>query len=204
MRKPGEAVRTSAFISATTISMAVLALVILKPLMIPSEHAFDAFAPSLAFGAAACLTGFARRHGQAQLALGLYLLTLGGALAFFLWTVGFGGDDFDALPLLISPWYLLVGSVLLAVSLFARRHWMTSVRTTAVRTILLAGPGSFLLILLLLVLGSGEWRTSPFGLDLLVASWITGAGIFFAGSKWLTNDIPGPHHVAMFRSQKGE
>jgi len=186
MRIQEKAVRDVVLISAAAIIVAALALLSLKTLVISSERGFDAFLPSVALGVAVCFTLFARRHGQAQLALGVHLLALGGAAVFLLWAAGFGGNDFDALPLLLAPWYLVVGSVLLVVSLINHRHWMTSVRTTLVPTLLLAGPGALIILLFLVALGSREWRATPYGLDIMVASWIVGAGIFFAGSRFVT------------------
>jgi hypothetical protein len=179
-------VRDSALITVTAIVMASIALLSLKTLVIPSDHAFDAFLPSVALGLAACFTLFARHNGLTQFALGVYLLAIGSAAVFLLWAAGFGGNDFDALLLLLAPLYLVVGSVLLVVSLLNHRHWMNSLRTTLVSTLLLVGPGALLITLFLFTLGSREWRTTPFGLDIIVATWIIGVGIFLAGSRFIT------------------
>ncbi len=192
MEPQGKAIRNSVLISATSIILAAIALLSIKMITVSSEHAADAFLPSLALGVVACLTLFARRNGQAQLALGVYLLAIGGATIVLprLLLTDYGQNDFDALPLLLGPWYLLVGSVLLVVSLVVHRYWMMSMRTTLIRTLLLAGPGALLIIICLLVLGSNEWRVTPFGLDIIVASWLVGIGIFLAGSMLVKKDKP--------------
>ncbi len=79
MRIQEKAVRDAALISAAAIIVAGVALLSLKTLIISSERGFDAFLPSVALGVVACFTLFVRRHGQAQLALGVYLLAIGGA-----------------------------------------------------------------------------------------------------------------------------
>ena len=199
MRIQEKAVRDAALISAAAIIVAGVALLSLKTLIISSERGFDAFLPSVALGVVACFTLFVRRHGQAQLALGVYLLAIGSASAILLWTAGFGGNDFDVLLLLLAPWYLVVGSVLLLVSLLNHRHWMNSLRTTVVTTLLLVGPGALLIILFLFALGSREWRATPYGLDLIVASWIIGTGIFLAGSRFVTKVNLDANHETFFR-----
>jgi len=60
----------------------------------------------------------------------------------------------------------------LVISLINRRHWMKRGKTTLVPTLLLAGPGAVIILLFLVALGSREWRATPYGLDLIVASWI--------------------------------
>ena len=189
----GKVIRDSALISATALVIAGIALLSIKMMpAISSEHAFDAFLPSLALGVVACFTLFARRIGQAHIALGVYLLAIGGAMVVLprLLLTDYGQNDFDALPLLLGPFYLLVGSVLFVISLINHRHWMKSLRATLVRTLFLAGPGALFTILVLLVLGSSVWRVTPFGLDIIVASWLVGIGIFLAGSRFVKKDEP--------------
>ncbi len=188
MKPQRKALRDAALISAITIIVAGIALLSIKMLVvIPSEHGFDAFLPSLVLGGVACFTLFARRYRQAQLALGVYLLAIGGAVIFLprLLLLDYGQNDFDVLPLLLGPWYLLAGSVLLIISLLDHRHWMSNLSTVLARTLLLAGPGALLIILFLSISGSGIWRVSPYGLDIIVASWFVGIGIFIAGSRFI-------------------
>ncbi len=191
MKPQGKAVRDSALISATAILIAAIALLSIKTMVtISSEHAFDPFLPSLALGAVACFTLFARRFGQGQLALGAFLLVIGGATVVLprLLLKDFFQNDFDWMPVLIGPWSLLVGGILLVVSLLDRRHWMSSWRIALVRTLLLAGPGSLLMIICFFVLGPSAWRATPYGFDVIVASWLMGIGIFLAGSRFVKKD----------------
>jgi len=201
MRIQEKAVRDAALTSAAAIIVAGVALLSLKTLIISSEREFDAFLPSVALGIVACFTLFARRHGQAQLALGVYLLAIGGATVILprLLLTDYGQNDFDVLPLLLGPWYLVVGSVLLVISLINRRHWMKRGKTTLVPTLLLAGPGALIILLFLVALGSREWRATPYGLDLIVASWIIGTGIFLAGSRFVTKVNLDANHETFFR-----
>ncbi|HEX9134005.1 MAG TPA: hypothetical protein VF844_17070, partial [Ktedonobacteraceae bacterium] len=84
----------------------------------------------------------------------------------------------------------LVGSVLLVISLINHRHWMHSLKSTLVRTWFLAGPGAILTIVGFVELGSNVWRATPFGLEIIVASWVVGLGIFLAGSRFVKEHYP--------------
>jgi hypothetical protein len=202
MRRPERAVRDSALISATAIIMAAIALLSIKTMVsISSAHEFDPFLPSVFLGVVACFTLFARRFRQSQLALGVFLLLIGGATLVLprLLVNDFFQNDFDWLPVLLGPWSLFVGGVLFVVSLLDYRHWMNSWRTTLLQTLLLAGPGAFLLIICFLVIGPSAWRASPYGLDLIVASWLVGMGIFLAGSRFVPRVSLNTHHETIFR-----
>jgi hypothetical protein len=188
MKPQKKAVRDSALISATAIIIAAIALLSIKTMVtISSEHGFDPFLPSVFLGVVACFTLFARRFGQSQLALGVFLLLIGGATVALprLLLKDFFQNDFDWMPFLIGPWSLFVGGVLFVVSLLDHGHWMNSWRTTLLRTLLLAGPGAFLMIICFLVIGPSTWRATPYGLDIIVASWLVGIGIFLAGSRFV-------------------
>jgi hypothetical protein len=196
MKPQKKAVRDSVLISATAIIIAAIALLSIKTrVSISSEHGFDPFLPSVFLGVVACFTLFARRFRQSQLALGVFLLLLGGATVVLprLLLKDFFQNDFDWLPVLIGPWSLFVGGVLVVVSLLDHRHWMNRWRTTLLQTLLLAGPGAFLLIICFLVIGPSAWRASPYGLDLIVASWLVGMGIFLAGSRLVEKVNPDAH-----------
>jgi hypothetical protein len=202
MRRPERAVRDSALISATAIIIAAIALLSIKTMVtISSEHGFAPFLPSVFLGVVACFTLFARRFRQGQLALGVFLLLIGGATVVLprLLVKDFFQNDFDWLPVLIGPWSLFVGGVLFVVSLLDHRYWMNSWRTTLLQTLLLAGPGAFLLIICFLVIGQSAWRASPYGLDLSVASWLVGMGIFLAGSRFVPRVSLNTHHETVFR-----
>ncbi len=202
MRRPERAVRDSALISATAIIIAAIALLSIKTMVtISSEHEFYPFLPSVFLGGVACLTLFSRRFRQSQLALGVFLLLIGGATVILprLLVQDFFQNDFDWLPVLIGPWSLFVGAVLFVVSLLDYRHWMNSWRTTLLQTLLLAGPGAFLLIICFLVIGPSAWRASPYGLDFIVASWLVGMGIFLAGSRFVPSVTLNTHHETVFR-----
>lgn len=196
MKPQKKAVRDSALISATAIIIAAIALLSIKTMVtISSEHGFDPFLPSMFLGVVACFTLFARRFGQSQLALGVFLLLIGGATVALprLLLKDFFQNDFDWLPVLIGPWSFFVGGVLVMISLINYRHWMRHEKAVWVRTLFLAGPGAFLLIICFLVIGPSSWRASPYGLDIIVASWIVGIGIFLAGSRFVEKVNPDAH-----------
>jgi hypothetical protein len=139
---------------------------------------------------------FLRRLGQAHLALGMYLLIIGGATVVLLPLLmpGYGQNDPDMLFLLLGPLYLFTGIVLVAVSLLNHRHWMESSKIMWVRTALLAGPGVVLSILIPIALGPHLWDAPPYGFDLVAASWVLGIGIFAAGSRFVAPVQPDAHH----------
>ncbi len=174
--------RHAALISVASIILAGIVFLSLRVLY-PSWGSQEAFLLSLAFGVGACFLLFARRLGQAHLALGVYLLTIGGATMVLprLLLADFFQNDFDWLFFLLGPLYLFAGIVLVAASWLNHRHWMESRKTMWMRTVLLAGPGAILIILCPIVLGPRMW-----GLDLVAASWVLGMGIFFAGSRFVT------------------
>ena len=160
----------------------------------PSDQ-LDALLLSLAFCVGACFLLFIRRLGQAHLALGVYLLVLGGATVVLprLLLAGFGGNDPDLLFLLLGPLYLFTGIVLVGVSLLNYKRWMESSKTMLIRTVLLAGPGTVLSILIPIALGPHLWDVPPYGFDLVAASWVLGIGIFIAGSRFVTHVQPDAH-----------
>jgi len=195
MSRPKET-RHAALISGASIILAGITLLSLRVLH-PSWQSdqLDAFLLSLAFGVGACFLLFARRLGQAHLALGVYLLTSGGATVVFprLLLAGYGSNDPDVLFLFLGPLYLIAGIVLVAVSLLNHRHWMESRKTMWMRTVLLAGPGAILTILCPIALGPRMWDVPPYGFDIVAASWVMGIGIFFAGSRFVTPVQTGTH-----------
>ena len=71
------------------------------------------------------------------------------------------------------------GGVLLLLSLLALifsqrgKFW-----TTIKQPLLLGGVGALLIIVLLIVRGADDWRTIPYGADILLISWIVGIAIF--------------------------
>lgn len=154
---------------------------------------------SLAFGVGACFLLVAPRLGQAHLALGGYLLAIGGAAMILppLLVGGYGQNDTDVLLLFLGPLALLVGIVLIAISVLHRRQWMTKRQAIWKRTVLLAGPGALLSILCPIVLGPRMWDVPPYGFDLVAASWVIGIGIVCAGSRFAPSVSPDPHHKAL-------
>jgi len=124
---------------------------------------FVALLLSLALCVGACFLLFLRRLGQAHLSLGVYLLAIGGATVVLprLLLGGFGGNDPDLLFLLLGPLYLFTGMVLVAVSLLNHKYWMERSKTMWMRTVLLAGPGSVLTMLIPIALGPHLWDVSP-------------------------------------------
>ncbi len=188
--------RQAALISGASIILAsipFLSLRVLHPSW-PSDQ-LDALLLSLAFCVGACLLLFFRRLGQAHLALGAYLLVIGGAILVLphLLLAGFGGNDPDLLFLLLGPLYLFTGMLLIAVSLLNSKRWMESSKTTWMRSVLLAGPGTILSILIPIALGPHLWDVPPYGFDLVAASWVLGIGIFVAGSRFVTRLQPDAH-----------
>ena len=188
--------RQAALISGASIILAgitVLSLRLLHPTW--QSDQFVALLLSLAFCVGACLLLFLRRLGQAHLALGMYLLIIGGATVVLprLLLAGFGGNDPDLLFLLLGPLYLFTGMLLVAVSLINDRHWMESRKIMWVRTALLAGPGAVLTILISVALGPHLWDVPPYGFDLVAASWVLGIGIFVAGSRFVAPAQPDAH-----------
>jgi len=190
-----KALRDSALISATTIILAGVVLLSLRVMLPVSSYQLQALQLSLGLGVGACFTLFARRMGQAHIAWGAYLLATGGAAVVLprLLLTDYGQSDTDLLLLFLGPLYLFIGSILVVISLINHRHWMESVKTMWVRTLLLAGPGALLTILCPIALGPRMWDVSPFGFDLVVASWIVGIGIFFAGSRFVKTVKPDAH-----------
>ncbi len=188
--------RQAALISGASIILAgitLLSLRILHPSW-PSDQ-LVALLFSLAFCVGACILLFIRRLGQAHMALGMYFLALGGAMVILprILSAGFGGNDPDLLFMLLGPLYLFTGMVLIAVSLLNHKYWMENSKTMWMRTILLAGPGVVLSILIPIALGPHLWDVPPYGFDLVAASWVLGIGIFFAGSRFVTTDRTGVH-----------
>jgi hypothetical protein len=118
--------RHAAFISVASIVLAGIALFGLRAVH-PSwlSDQFDALMLSLALSVCACLLLFARRFGQAHMALGLYLLAIGGAMVVLprLLLADYGQSDPDMLFLLSGPLYLFVGVVLVVISLLNQGHW---------------------------------------------------------------------------------
>lgn len=181
--------RHAALISVANIILAgitLLSLRVLRPSW--SSDQFDALLLSLALSVGACFLLFARRFGQAHMALGMYLLTIGGATVVLprLLLAGYGQSDPDALFLFLGPLYLFAGIVLVVVSLLNHTRWMKRRKTMWMRTVLLAGPGAILTILCPIALGPRMWDVPPYGFDLVAASWVLGIGIFFAGSRFVT------------------
>jgi hypothetical protein len=189
--------RHAVLISGASILLAGITLLSLRVLH-PSWQSdqLDALLLSVAFSVGACFLLFARRLGQAHMALGVYLLTIGGATVVLprLLLAGYGGSDPDALFLFLGPLYLFAGMVLVLVSLLNHRHWMERRKTMWMRTVLLAGPGAILTILCPLALGPRMWDVPPYGFDLVAASWVMGIGIFFAGSRFVPTAQTGTHH----------
>ncbi len=181
--------RHAALISAASIILAGITLLSLR-VTHPSWQSdqFDALLLSLALSVGACFLLFARRLGQAHMALGVYLLTIGGATVVLprLLLAGYRQNDPDALFLFLGPLYLFAGIVLGMVSLLNHRHWMVRRKTMWIRTVLLAGPGAILTILCPIALGPRMWDVPPYGFDIVAASWVIGIGIFFAGSRFVT------------------
>lgn len=190
----------AALISGASIILAGVVLLSLR-LLHPSWQSdqLDALLLSLAFGMGACFLLFARRLGQAHLALGVYLMASGGAAVVFprLLLTGYGQNDADALLLFVGPLYLLVGMVLVAISVLNREHWMKGRKTMWMRTVLLAGPGTILSILCPFALGPRMWDVPPYGFDLVAASWVMGIGIFVAGSRFVTPVQPNAHQETL-------
>ncbi len=188
--------RHAALISGVSIILAGITLLSLRALH-PSWQSdqLDALLLSLAFCVGACFLLFARRLGQAHMALGVYLLMIGGATVVLprLLLAGYGQNDPDALFLFLGPLYLIAGIVLVAVSLLNHRHWMESRKAMWLRTVLLAGPGAILTILCPIALGPRMWDVPPYGFDIVAASWVMGIGIFFAGSRFVTTVQTGTH-----------
>lgn len=199
MRIPKET-RQAALISGASIIFAGITLLSLRVLH-PSWQSdqFDALLLSLAFGVGACLLLFARRLGQAHLALGVYLLTIGGTTMVLprLLLADYGSNDPDALFLFLGPLYFIAGIVLVAVSLLNHRHWMARWKTMWMRTVLLAGPGAILTILCPIALGPRMWDVPPYGFDIVAASWVMGIGIFLAGSRFVITVRTGAHQEAV-------
>jgi hypothetical protein len=190
--------RQAALISAASIMLASIMLLSLRMLHLtwPSDQ-LDVLLLSLALGIGACFLLAAPRLGQAHLALGIYLLAIGGATMVLppLLVVGYGQNDTDALVLFLGPLALLVGSILAAGSVFRRRQWVTRRERVWRRTVLLAGPGAALIILCPLVLGPRMWDAPPYGFDLVTAGWVIGAGIFLAGNRFAPSAPPDPHQA---------
>lgn len=188
--------RHAALISVASIILAGIALLSLRAVH-PSwlSDQFDALMLSLALSVCACLLLFARRFGQAHIALGVYLFAIGGATVVLprLLLAGYGQSDLDVLFLLSGPLYLFVGIVLVVISSLNHRHWMKSMRTMWMRSALLAGPGAILIILCPVVLGPRMWDVPPYGLDLVAAGWVIGIGIFCAGSRFVETVQPDSH-----------
>lgn len=105
----------------------------------------------LALGSTRC----APLLSQAHLALGGYLLAIGGAAMILppLLVVGYEQNDTDMLLLFLGSLALLVGIVLVAISVLHRRQWMKRRESVWRRTLLLAGPGTLLSILCPIVFG---------------------------------------------------
>ena len=181
--------RQAALMSGASIILAGITLVSLRVLghSWPSAQ-FEALLLSLAFCVVACGLLFIRRLGQAHLALGMYLLIIGGATVVLLPLLlpGYGGNDPDMLFQLLGPLYLFTGILLIAVSLLNHRHWMERSKTMWVRTALLAGPAAVLSLLIPIALGPHLWDVPPYGFDLVAASLVLGVGIFVAGSRFVT------------------
>jgi len=188
--------RQAALISGASIILAVITLLSLRVLghTWTSDQLY-ALLLSLVFCVGACCLLFIRRLGQAHMALGVYLLIIGGATVVLLPLLmpGYGGNDPDMLFQLLGPLYLFTGIVLVAVSLINHRHWMESRKTMWMRTALLAGPGAVLSILIPIALGPHLWDVPPYGFDLVAASWVLGIGIFVAGSRFVTAVQPDAH-----------
>jgi len=204
MRIPKET-RHAALISGASIILAGITLLSLRVLYAfwqPDQ--LDALLLSLALGVGACLLLFARRFGQAHMALGVYLLAIAGATVVLprLLLVGYGQNDPDALLLFLGPIYLFVGIVLVVISLLNHEHWMKSMKTMWMRTVLLAGPGAILTILCPVVLGPRMWDVPPYGFDLVAASWVIGIGIFFAGSRFVKTVQPDAHQETLSGSTR--
>ena len=188
--------RHAALISVASIILAGIALLSLRAAH-PSwlSDQFDALLLSLALSVCACLLLFARRFGQAHMALGVYLLAIGGATMVLprLLLAGYGQSDPDILFLLSGPLYLFVGVVLVVISLLNQGHWMKRMKTMWMRSALLAGPGTILIILCPVVLGPRMWDVPPYGFDLVAAGWVIGIGIFCAGSRFVETVQPDSH-----------
>lgn len=189
--------RHAALMSGASIILVGITLLSLRMLH-PSWQTdqLDVLLLSVALGVVACFLLFARRLGQAHLALGLYLLIIGGAAVVLprLLLTDYGQSDPDLLLLFLGPLYFMAGMVLVAVSLLNHRHWMESRKTMWIRTALLAGPGAILIVLCPIALGPRMWDVPPYGFDLVAASWVMGIGIFFAGSRFVTAVHPDAHH----------
>ena len=180
--------RQAALMSGASIILAGITLLSLRVLGHSwTSDQLEAILLSLAFCVVACFLLFIRRLGQAHLALGAYLLIIGGATVVLLPLLmpGYGGNDPDMLFQLLGPLYLFTGIVLVAVSLLNHRHWMESSKTMWMRTALLAGPGAVLTILIPIALGPYTWDAPPYGFDLVAASCVLGLGIFVAGSRFV-------------------
>lgn len=188
--------RHAALISASSILLAGITLLSLQVLH-PSWQSdqLDALLLSVAFSVGACILLFVRRLGQAHMALGVYLLTIGGATVVLprLLLAGYGQSDPDLLFLFLGPLYLITGMVLVAASLFNHRYWMKRRKIMWMRTVLLAGPGAILTILCPIALGPRMWDVPPYGFDLVAAAWVMGIGIFFAGSRFVPTAQTGTH-----------
>jgi hypothetical protein len=188
--------RYPALISVVSIILACIALLGLRAVH-PSwlSNQFNALMLSLVLCVCACLLLFARRFGQAHMALGVYLLAIGGATVILprLLLADYGQNDLDILFLLSGPLYLFVGTVLVVISLLNHGHWMKRMRTMWMRTVLLTGPGTILIILCPVLLGPRMWDVPPYGFDLVAAGWVIGIGIFCAGSRFAKTIQPDSH-----------
>lgn len=184
--------RQAVLINAATILLASIVLLLLRAMNRGDQ--FEALVLSVLFGAVACLTVIIRRDGQGQIALGAYLLVIGGATIILprLLIPSYGQDDPDFLFLLLGPIYTIAGSVLVVVSLISHRYWMESMHSMLVRTLLLAAPAILLTLLWPLAFGPRMWDTPPYGFDLTAFSWIVGIGLFFAGSRFAPKGQPHP------------
>ena len=105
----------------------------------------------------------------------------------------YGQSDPDMLFLLSGPLYLFVGVVLVVISLLNQGHWMKRMKTMWMRSALLAGPGTILIIICPVLLGPRMWDVPPYGFDLVAASWVIGIGIFCAGSRFVKTIQPDSH-----------
>ena len=115
------------------------------------------------------------------ISIGIFLLSLGAA--------NWPGHAISSTEYPFITEYLY-GGVLLLLSLLALiisqrgNFWMT-----IKQPLLLGGMGTLLMIVLLVVRGADDWRTLPYGADILLISWIAGIAIFVMGRRAAQGNI---------------